>query len=93
LKDLQDRNARIKNSLAYCEPGGEPKIFESGCEGEIIAALAPGAGSFIDRIFIPHHQHNPQKKTMGEIRAESYEHFLDIWGDAELQFAKWLHSL
>ncbi len=92
LKDLPDRKARIKNSLAYCEPGKEPKIFESGCIGRIAETLSLNEGSFIDRLFIPDHPHNPQGKFMGEIRNENYQQFLDIWGDAEVQFAKWLHN-
>lgn len=92
LKNLTNRKARIKNSLAYCEPGGEPKIFESGCEGKITETLSPAGGSFIDRLFIPDHPLNPDGKFMGEIRSEDYKKFLDIWGDAEIQFAKWFHN-
>jgi len=93
LKNLKNRKARIKNSLAYCEPGKEPKIFESGCEGHIAEIISPEDGSFIDRLFIPDHPSNQQGKFMGQIRSENYQQFLDIWGDAEVQFAKWFHTL
>jgi XTP/dITP diphosphohydrolase len=88
LEDLEDRGAHIKNSLAYCEPGGEPVIFSSGCSGRIVEKIKPGSG-FIDRLFIADHPNNPNHKTMGEIREEDYEAFLSLWGDAELQFAEW----
>ncbi len=93
LSDITNRKARIKNSLAYCEPGEDPKIFESGCEGQITKTLSLSEGSFIDKLFIPDHTNNPQKKLMGEIRNENYQSFLDIWGDAEIQFAKWFSIL
>lgn len=93
LKNLTNRNAKIKSSLAYCEPGGKPIIFESGCDGQIAEVLFQGEGSFIDRLFIPDHPNNPQKKFIGEIRNENYQKFLDIWGDAEIQFAKWFCNL
>ncbi len=93
LKKLKNRKAKIKNSLAYCEPGGEPKIFESECGGHITETLSLDEGSFIDRLFIPDHPHNPGGKSMGEIRNEDYQKFLDIWGDAEIQFAKWFSDL
>lgn len=93
LKKLKNRKARIKNSLAYCEPGKEPKIFESGCNGRITKSLLLDKGSFIDRLFIPNHPFNPKKKLMGIIRNENYDKFLKIWGDAEIQFARWFHNL
>src|SRR5260221_2818596 len=30
---LENRNARISNAVAYCEPKGEPVVFESTCDG------------------------------------------------------------
>lgn len=81
--------ARIKNVVAYCEPGKKPVIFESVCEGEIVRTLEDGDGSFIDQLFIPHHSVNPERKTLGQIREANYDHALQVWGDAEEQFAKW----
>jgi len=86
----KNRRARIQNSLAYCEPGQEPKIFRSGCAGLVVDRVAHKDGSFIDRLFIPDHKFNPEMLTMGDIRESNYELFLDIWGDAEIQFARWL---
>jgi len=92
LKDLPNRQARIKNSLAYCEPGKEPVIFESGCEGVIPETLTLAEGSFIDRLFIPRHTGNPDGKLMGQIKEADYNLFLDVWGDAEVQFAHWFQE-
>jgi len=89
LKNLKNKKASIRNSLAYCEPGQKPVIFESGCKGSIVNKITLNKGSFIDKLFVPHHPKNPNKKTMGEIRKKDYDAFLYIWGNAELQFAEW----
>lgn len=89
LKNLKNRKAYIKNSFAYCEPGKDAMVFSSKCEGVIVEKLFSLKGSFIDRLFIPHHIKNKDLKTLGQIRKESAELFLEIWGDAELQFMKW----
>lgn len=89
IKNVKNKKAKIKNSLAYCEPNSEPVIFESGCNGIITSKLTDSDGSFIDRLFIPSHKNNSQNQTMGNIRRINYNNFLEIWGDAETQFAKW----
>ena len=91
LKNLKNRKAWIENSLAFCKPGGEPVVFKSKCEGIVVNQLSSSEGSFIDRLFIPYHPKNKSLKTLGEIRKESPELFLEVWGegDAELKFVKW----
>lgn len=92
LKDLENRKAYIKNSLAYCEPNSEAIAFESGCDGEIVSKIILPEGSFIDRLFIPRHPKNVNMQTMGEVRNSDYTLFLDFWGDAENQFIDWFLS-
>lgn len=89
LSDLEDRSAQIKNCLAYCEPGGEPVIFQSGCSGHIVKEICSESGSFIDKLFVADHPKNLKHKTMGELRDLDYDAFLTLWGDAEAQFAHW----
>ena len=90
LKNLKNRKAWIENSLAYCRPNKKPIIFKSKCKGVIVKQLLDSEGSFIDRLFIPYHSKNKELKTIGQIRKENPELFSEMWGDAELQFAKWL---
>lgn len=89
LKKIKNKNARINNTLAYCEPNTEPIVFKSGCTGRIVEKIKLEEGSFIDRLFIPLHRSNKEKLTLGEIRYKNYDQFLEIWGDAEEKFAKW----
>ena len=89
LKDIKNRNANIKHSLAYCEPNGEPIVFNGGCDGTIVEEVRSESGSFIDKLFIANHPNNPQHKTMGEIKDENPVAFQSFWGDTNTQFAKW----
>ena len=92
LKNLKSRESWIKISLAYCEPGKNSVIFNSKCRGIIVNKLIFSEGSFIDRLFIPHHVKNKNLKTMGQIRKEYPDLLPEVWGSPELQFAKWFAS-
>ena len=90
LKNLKNRKAWIKISLAYCEPNKEPVIFNNKCEGIITKKqISLLDESFIDKLFIPYHNKNKNFRTMGQIRKEQPELLSEIWGDIELQFIKW----
>lgn len=92
IKDLPNKSASIKNAVAYCEPGCVAIVFVSGCDGLIVSELseADAADSFIDRLFIPIHEKNPYRKTMGEIRRESSALALEMWGDADMRLLRQL---
>ncbi len=54
LGEAEDRRrATFRSAVAYCEPGGEPRVF-CGSIGGAIAKRAAGRGGFgFDPIFIP----------------------------------------
>ena len=62
MEDVEDRSCYLKESIAYCEPGKEPVVFEGITEGTI--ALEP-TGEYgwgiIDHLFIP----KGETKTLG----------------------------
>jgi XTP/dITP diphosphohydrolase len=89
-RDLKDRSAYITTALAYCEPGKSAKVFYSTVRGEIVRKALPGEGSFIDKVFIPHHSENKEHKTMGEIRQDNPKLLERIWGNTESSFLAWL---
>jgi len=66
LKGSRSRRASFVSSVAYCEPGGEPEVFDGTVQGTI--SLAPrGSGGFgFDPIFLP----SGGKKTFGELSIE-----------------------
>lgn len=89
-RNFRDRSAHITTALAYCEPGKKVEVFHSTIKGEIVREILPGEGSFIDKVFIPHHQKNKGLKTMGEIRKENPELLDKVWGSTEKKFIDWL---
>ena len=60
------REARFVSSVAYCEPGGEPTLFEGTVEGTIARSPKGDAGFGFDPIFIP----LDAKRTFGELSIE-----------------------
>lgn len=61
MKDVEDRKAYFKESLAYCEPGKEPIIFEGITKGKIDTKKSGTYGWSWDFIFIP----DGEEKTLG----------------------------
>lgn len=54
LLEGKPRGARFVSSAAFCEPSGEPKVFDGSARGEI-AETPRGSGGFgFDPIFVPH---------------------------------------
>ena len=54
LLEGKPRGARFVSSAAYCEPAGEPRVFDGSARGKI-AENPMGSGGFgFDPIFIPH---------------------------------------
>ena len=50
---LEDRTAYFKESIAYCEPGGEPVVFEWITKGGIDTKKSGTNGRSRDFIFVP----------------------------------------
>jgi XTP/dITP diphosphohydrolase len=51
--DVKNRWAFFRSALAYCEPGGEPAVFEGSIRGRIVAGPAGSEGFGFDPIFVP----------------------------------------
>ncbi len=61
MRGLKDRSAYFKESIAYCEPGKEPIVFEGITKGRIDTKKSGTYGWSWDFIFIP----EGQDKTLG----------------------------
>ena len=61
MDGLEDRSAYFKESIAYCEPGGEPIVFEGFTKGRIDVKKSGTYGWSWDFIFIP----DGEEKTLG----------------------------
>jgi len=61
MDGLEDRRAYFKESLAYCEPGKEPVVFEGITKGKIDVKKSGTYGWSWDFVFIP----EGQEKTLG----------------------------
>ena len=61
MEGVEDRTAYFKESLAYCEPGKEPVVFESITRGTIDTKKSGTYGWSWDFIFIP----EGETKTLG----------------------------
>ena len=85
MEGIEDRSAYFKESIAYCEPGKEPIVFEGITKGKIATESAGEYGwGIIDHTFIP----EGEDKTLGCFPDE------ERWGfwspDAYKKLAKFL---
>lgn len=53
MEGIQNRKIIVKECLAYCEPGNEPKTFTSILEGKIALQKGKSGRTSINEIFIP----------------------------------------
>ena len=61
MKGIKNRNAYFKETICYCEPNGEPVVFESITNGIIAEEKSGTYGWSWDFIFIP----DGETKTLG----------------------------
>lgn len=61
MDGIKDRSAYFKESIAYCEPGKEPIVFEAYTKGRIDTKKSGTYGWSWDFVFIP----EGQNKTFG----------------------------
>lgn len=61
MEGLEDRTAYFKESIAYCEPGKEPIVFEGYTKGKIDTKKSGTYGWSWDFVFIP----EGEEKTLG----------------------------
>lgn len=85
MKGIKDRDAYIKEAIAYCEPGKEPVVFEGISKGRIALRSSGKYGwGVIDHIFIP----EGENKTLGNFPDEKRWNFWSV--DAYIKLAKYL---
>ena len=61
MEGIEDRTAYFKEAIAYCEPGGEPIVFEGITNGKIDTKKSGTYGWSWDFIFKP----EGEEKTLG----------------------------
>ena len=61
MDGIEDRSAYFKESIAYCEPGGEPIVFEGITKGKIDTKKSGTYGWSWDFVFIP----DGEEQTLG----------------------------
>jgi len=81
------RAAKFVSSLAYCEPLGEPVLFEGSALGAIAMKPRGTKGFGFDPIFVPHGGH----KTFGELTIDQ-KSAVSHRADSMKKFAKWYVS-
>jgi len=84
IQNKTDRSFEMVESLTFCEPNKEPKIFETKSSGKL-ALEAVGIGSGIDRIMIRDGMERVQTTYSHEELIDYYAKNLDHWD----QFGKY----
>jgi len=85
IRDEKNRKARIEHCFAYCEPGGEPKVFVGGGSGTIATKSRGKDGRWHDFFYIP----DGDTRTLAEIGDQDQAEKANYYGDAIHDFAKW----
>jgi XTP/dITP diphosphohydrolase len=83
----KDRAARFVSSVAYCEPQGEPRLFEGSARGTITTRPRGERGFGFDPIFLP----DGGATTFGELTLEE-KCAVSHRGVALREFATWYLS-
>lgn len=86
LKGVEDRSAYFKESIAYCEPGKEPIVFEGITKGKIALRKSGKYGWTWDKVFIP----EGEDKTLSHFPDDERWNFWSL--DAYRNLAKYLES-
>ena len=87
MENIENRNAYFKESIAYCEPGGEPVVFEGITKGRIDTKKSGTYGWSWDFVFIP----EGETKTLGCFEDDERWNF---WSqDAYKKLAEYLEKV
>jgi XTP/dITP diphosphohydrolase len=87
IRRRADRAALFVSSVSYCEPGGEPHLFEGSVRGAIAMSPRGSKGFGFDPIFVP----KALAKTFGEMTLEE-KCAVSHRAVAMRKFAKWYLS-
>ena len=84
LEKQRSRKASFKSAVAYCEPSGEPLVFDGLVRGHILHAPAGVGGFGFDPVFAP----DGGKKSMAQMTLEE-KCLVSHRGQAMRRFASW----
>jgi XTP/dITP diphosphohydrolase len=84
LEGTSKRAAHFSSAVAYCEPSGEPRVFEGRAVGRIAQAPAGKNGFGFDPVFIA----KGGRMTFAELTTEAKSR-LSHRGEAMRKFAAW----
>lgn len=87
MDGIEDRSAYFKESIAYCEPGKEPVVFEGITKGTIDIKKSGEYGWGWDFIFVP----EGENKTLGCFPDDERWNFWSI--NAYKDLAKYIEKL
>lgn len=88
FKNEQNRNARLEDCFAYCEPGEEPIVFSGGSTGTISREAKGNLGRWHDKFYIP----AGETETLSVLREKDRDYEAKFWGSAKYDFALWYKS-
>ena len=86
MEGMENRKAYFKESIAYCEPGKEPVVFEGITRGTIATEKSGTYGWSWDFIFIP----DGETKTLGNFPDEERWNFWSV--DMYKKLAEYLEN-
>lgn len=87
MEGMENRKAYFKESIAYCEPGKEPVVFEGITRGTIATEKSGTYGWSWDFIFIP----DGEIKTLGNFPDEERWNFWSV--DMYKKLAEYLEKI
>jgi XTP/dITP diphosphohydrolase len=84
LERERSRKASFRSAVAYCEPAGEPMVFEGTVRGRILKTPIGEGGFGFDPVFMP----EGRRKSMAEMTLEE-KCEVSHRGEAMRKFGAW----
>jgi XTP/dITP diphosphohydrolase len=84
LDGARSRRARFRSAVAFCEPTGEPRVFEGEVTGRISTSPSGENGFGFDPVFIP----SGGRRSIGELSLEE-KCAISHRGESMRKFASW----
>ena len=84
LDGTRSRRASFKSAVAYCDPAGEPRVFEGLVTGMISRSPSGANGFGFDPVFVP----SGSRRSMGQLTLEE-KCEVSHRGEARRKFAAW----
>lgn len=91
LDGADDRAVAYVCALAYVDEGGERRLFEGRCQGELAPEPRGSRGFGYDPAFVPRDTGPCDSRTMAEL-SDAEKHAISHRGRAARQLERWLES-